>query len=69
MASISESLIQGLLQPSLNFQNLQEPLGMILGGAQAQKAREERQKGLLSQALGAQDMSALQGIIGQARTS
>jgi hypothetical protein len=68
MASISESLIQGLLQPSLNFQNLQEPLGMILGGAQAQKAREERQKGLMTQALGAPDMNAFQRIIEQART-
>jgi hypothetical protein len=68
MASISESLIQGLLQPSLNFQNLQEPLGMILGGAQAQRAREERQKGLLSQAMGATDMNAFQRIIEQART-
>jgi hypothetical protein len=69
MASISESLIQGLLQPSLNFQNLQEPLGMILGGAQAQKAREERQKGLLSQAMGATDMSAFQRLVQQqART-
>lgn len=68
MASISETLIQGLLQPSLNFQNLQEPLGMILGGAQAQKAREERQKGLLSQAMGATDMTAFQRIIEQART-
>jgi hypothetical protein len=43
MASISESLIQGLLQPSLNFQNLQEPLGMLMGGARAQRAKEERQ--------------------------
>jgi len=43
MASISESLIQGLLQPSLNFQNLQEPLGMLLGGAGAKRAKEERQ--------------------------
>jgi hypothetical protein len=68
MASISESLIQGLLQPSLNFQNLQEPLGMLLGGAQAQKAREERQKGLMTQALGAKDTSSLQSLMGRART-
>ena len=68
MASISESLIQGLLQPSLNFQNLQEPLGMILGGAQAQGAREERQKGLMTQALGAKDTSSLQSLMGRART-
>ena len=69
MASISESLIQGLLQPSLNFQNLQEPLGMILGGAQAQKAREERQKGLMTQAMGATDMNAFQRLVQQqART-
>jgi hypothetical protein len=68
MASISESLIQGLLQPSLNFQNLQEPLGMILGGARAQRARDERQKGLMTQALGAQDMSALQNLMSRART-
>ena len=69
MASISESLIQGLLQPSLNFQNLQEPLGMILGGAQAQKAREERQTNLMSQALGANDVNAFQRLVQQqART-
>ena len=43
MASISESLIQGLLQPSFGFQSFQEPLGMLLGGSQAKRAEEERQ--------------------------
>jgi len=67
MASISESIIQGLMRPAFDVQPLVEPLGMILGGAQAQRAREERQKGLFTQALGAENMSDLQGIIGQAR--
>jgi len=68
MASISESIIQGLMRPAFDVQPLVEPLGMILGGAQAQKAREERQKGLMTQALGAPDMNAFQRIIEQART-
>lgn len=67
MASISESIIQGLMRPAFDVQPLVEPLGMLLGGAQAQKAREERQKGLLSQAMGATDMNAFQRLIEQAR--
>lgn len=69
MASISESLIAGLMQPGFDLQSFSQPLGMLLGGAQAQKAREERQKGLLSQAMGATDMNAFQRLVQQqART-
>lgn len=69
MASISESLIAGLMQPGFDLQSLSQPLGMLMGGAQAQKAREERQKSLLSQAMGATDMNAFQRLVQQqART-
>ena len=68
MASISEALIAGLMQPGFDLQSLSQPLGMLLGGAQAQKAKEERQKGLMTQAMGAPDMEAFQRIIEQART-
>jgi len=39
-----------------------------MGGARAQRARDERQTNLMSQALGAPDMNAFQRIIEQART-
>jgi len=42
---------------------------MLLGGSQAKRAEEERQKSLFTQALGAENMSDLQGIIGQTRDS
>ncbi len=69
MASISDTLIQGLLQPNFNLQTLQEPLGMLMGGARAQRAKEERQRNLLSQAMGATDMNDFQRLVQQqART-
>jgi len=68
MASISESIIQGLMRPAFDVQPLVEPLGMLLGGAGAKRAREERQKSLMTQAIGAPDMDAFQRIIEQART-
>lgn len=68
MASISDTLIQGLLQPSFGVPSFQEPIGMLLGGSQAKKAEEERQTNLLSQAMGATDMTALQRLMEQART-
>jgi hypothetical protein len=43
MASISESIIQGLMRPAFDVQPLVEPLGMLLGGAGAKRAKEERQ--------------------------
>lgn len=55
MASISESIIQGLMRPAFDVQPLVEPLGMLLGGAGAKRAKEERQTNLLSQALNAPD--------------
>ena len=67
MASISESLIQGLLQPSLNFQNLQEPLGMLLGGSQAQRAREERQMQAIQDLSSAQTPEQLKAALSSMR--
>jgi hypothetical protein len=67
MASISDTLIQGLLQPSFGVPSFQEPIGMLLGGSQAKKAEEERQTNLLSQALDVQNPADLQGLVRQAK--
>ena len=67
MASISESLIRGLLQPSFGVPSFQEPIGMLLGGSQAKKAEEERQTNLLSQALDVQNPTDLQGLVRQVK--
>ncbi len=68
MARISDAVIQGLMNPQFGFIGLAEPIGMLMGGAQAQRQAQQRQMGAIQEALGAQDIGALQGVLGGLRT-
>lgn len=65
MARLSDALMQGLIQPGFSFQGLSEPVGMLLGGAQAQRQAQERQMSSLRAGLTAPD---LQSAVAGART-
>lgn len=68
MARISDAVLQGLMTPQFGFTGLAEPIGMLMGGAQAQRQAQQRQMGAIQEALGAQDIGALQGVLGGLRT-
>lgn len=68
MARISDAVIQGLMNPQFGFTGLAEPIGMLMGGAQAQRQAQQRQMEALQGALGAQDVGALSGVLGGLRT-
>lgn len=68
MARISDAVLQGLMNPQFNFTGLAEPIGMLMGGAQAQRQAQQRQMGAIQGALGAQDIGGLQGVLGGLRT-
>lgn len=57
--------MQGLIQPGFSFQGLSEPVGMLLGGAQAQRQAQERQMSSLRAGLTAPD---LQSAVAGAKT-
>ena len=68
MARISDAVLQGLMNPQFGFTGLAEPIGMLMGGAQAQRQAQQRQMGAIQEALGAQDIGGLQGVLGGLRT-
>ena len=68
MARISDAVIQGLMQPQFGFTGLAEPIGMLMGGAQAQRQAQQRQMQAIQGALGAQDIGGLQGVLSGLRT-
>lgn len=63
MARISDAVIQGLMNPQFGFTGLAEPIGMLMGGAQAQKEAQKRQMDAIQKALGAQDIGGLQAAL------
>jgi len=63
MARISDAVIQGLMNPQFGFTGLAEPIGMLMGGAQAQRQAQQRQMDAIQTALGAQDIGGLQGAL------
>lgn len=63
MARISDVVIQGLMNPQFGFTGLAEPIGMLMGGAQAQRQAQQRQMQAIQGALGAQDIGALQEVL------
>lgn len=67
MASISESIIQGLMRPAFDVQPLVEPLGMLLGGAGAKRAREERQMQAIQDLSSAQTPEQLKAALSSMR--
>jgi len=68
MARISDAVLQGLMNPQFGFTGLAEPIGMLMGGAQAQRQAQQRQMEAIQGALGAQDIGGLQGVLGGLRT-
>lgn len=63
MGTISESVLRGLMQPAFDVRQLQEPLGMLLGGAQAKRQENERVTNLMADAMGAQNPDALRRVV------
>jgi len=63
MARISDAVIQGLMNPRFGFTGLAEPIGMLMGGAQAQRQAQQRQMEAIQGALGAQDIGGLQKVL------
>lgn len=63
MARISDAVLQGLMNPRFGFTGLAEPIGMLMGGAQAQRQAQQRQMEAIQGALGAQDIGALQKVL------
>jgi hypothetical protein len=67
MASISDSIIQGLMRPAFDVQPLVEPLGMLLGGAGAKRAKEERQMQAIQDLSSAQTPEQLKAALSSMR--
>lgn len=63
MARISDAVLQGLMNPQFGFTGLAEPIGMLMGGAQAQRQAQQRQMEAIQGALGAQDIGGLQKVL------
>lgn len=63
MARISDAVLQGLMNPQFGFTGLAEPIGMLMGGAQAQRQAQQRQMEAIQGALGAQDIGGLQEVL------
>lgn len=63
MARISDAVLQGLMNPRFGFTGLAEPIGMLMGGAQAQRQAQQRQMEAIQGALGAQDIGGLQEVL------
>lgn len=63
MARISDAVLQGLMNPRFGFTGLAEPIGMLMGGAQAQRQAQQRQMQAIQGALGAQDIGGLQEVL------
>jgi len=68
MPRFSDALFQGLMTPVVDFSKLQEPLGMLMGGARAEREAQQSQLNLVKQAMGAKSADELSGLISKAPT-